>query len=227
MRQSPEFECLGSVLNETYQDLFLGAAPTGHYYEYIPEGPSQSLPVVLFLHGSLGNFKSYLWVWKQMAQQYGFAVVSPTFGAGNWDEAGGEDVIEQAHRYCASHPRLDATRIYLAGLSNGGRGVSLAASRSPDAYRGLIYISPILEPEILLRGSFVAAWKDKPILILHGADDNRVPIDYIREGVDTLKSKGLRVETEFYDNQTHFLFFTIRDQVRVRIGNWLTKEWGS
>ena len=224
MQQSPEFECLGSVLNQTYQDLFLGAAPTGHFYEYIPDGSRQPLPVVIFLHGSLGNFRGYLWVWQRIADQYGFAVVAPTFGAGNWDDEGGEDAIEQVRRYCAHHPRLDPARIYLAGLSNGGRGVCLGARRSPDAYRGLIFISPILEPEVLLSREFVASWKDKPILILHGTDDNRIPIDYIREGVETLERRGMRVDREFYEGQTHFLFFTIRDKVRTRIGEWLLKR---
>jgi predicted peptidase len=147
--------------------------------------------------------------------------VAPTFGAGNWDEPGGEDAIELARRYCASHPAMDPSRIYLAGLSNGGRGVCLGARHSPDAYRGLIFISPVLDPEALLADRFVAAWKDKPILVLHGAADNRIPVSRIREAVALIERRGLRLEFQAYDGQTHFLFFTIRDRVRDKIGNWL------
>ncbi len=222
MRRSPEFECLGSVLNQTYLDLFLGLRPVGHFYEYIPSTVTNArLPVVLFLHGSLGNFRGYLWVWKRIADEYGFAIVAPTFGAGNWDDPGGEDAIEQARQYCASNPAMDSSRIYLAGLSNGGLGVCLGARRSPKAYRGLIFISPVLDLDVLLMDPFVAAWKDKPILILHGTADNRIPSSYISEAVDSMVRNGMHPECKFYDKQTHFLFFTIRDKVSYKIGNWL------
>lgn len=225
MRRAPEFECLGSVLNLTYRDLFLNDRAVGHFYEYIPPSATpERLPVVLFLHGSLGNFRGYLWVWKSLADHYGFAVVAPSFGAGNWDEPGGEAVIEQARRYCASHPRMDPSRIYLAGLSNGGRGACLGARRAPDAYRGLIFLSPVLDTDTLMTPSFVAAWKDKPILILHGTADNRIPVPYVSAAAAALSQAGLQVESQFYDGQTHFLFFSSRAQVGERLGTWLTSH---
>ena len=225
MRRSAEFECLGSVMNHAYRDIFLRAPVIGHFYEYIPKGASRErMPVVIFLHGSLGNFRGYLWVWKRIADTHGFAIVAPTFGAGNWDASGGEAAIEQARQYCVSNPRLDPSRIFLAGLSNGGRGVCLGARRSPNAYRGLILISPVLDTEVLLKSSFVQAWKDKPILVLHGTADNRIPVRYIRGAIALMSGAGMRVDDQIYDGQTHFLFFTMRTQVQDRIGNWLTME---
>jgi poly(3-hydroxybutyrate) depolymerase len=223
MRRSAEFECLGSVMNHAYRDIFFRNPVIGHFYEYIPKSVSRErMPVVIFLHGSLGNFKGYLWVWKRIADTQGFAIVAPTFGAGNWDAPGGEAAIEQARQYCASNPRLDPSRIFLAGLSNGGRGVCLGARRSPNAYRGLIFISPVLDAEVLLKGSFIKDWKDKPILILHGTADNRIPVQYIRGMIGLMLGVGMRVDELIYDGQTHFLFFTMRTQVQDRIGNWLT-----
>jgi pimeloyl-ACP methyl ester carboxylesterase len=223
MRRSAEFECLGSVMNHAYRDIFLRDPVIGHFYEYIPKGASRErMPVVIFLHGSLGNFRGYLWVWKRIADTHGFAIVAPTFGAGNWDASGGEAAIEQARQYCVSNPRLDPSRIFLAGLSNGGRGVCLGARRSPNAYRGLILISPVLDTEVLLKSSFVQAWKDKPILVLHGTADNRIPVRYIRGAIALMSGAGMRVDDQIYDGQTHFLFFTMRTQVQDRIGNWLT-----
>ncbi|HOX04959.1 MAG TPA: dienelactone hydrolase family protein [Planctomycetota bacterium] len=222
MGRSPEFERLGSVLDQSYRDVLFGKAAVGHFYEYIPaKAPAGRLPVVIFLHGSLGNFKGYLWVWKRIADQSGVAVVAPTFGAGNWDRPGGMDAVDHALRYCASHPRMDPSRIHLAGLSNGGRGVCLAANRSPEAYRGLMLISPVIDEQALLAGCFAAAWKDKPILIIHGADDNRVPAPQVREAAESLRAAGLRVETRCWEGQCHFLFFAVRDQVQDRIADWL------
>jgi len=228
MRRSAEFERLGSVMNHAYRDIFLRDPVIGHFYEYIPKGTlRERMPVVIFLHGSLGNFKGYLWVWKRIADTHGFAIVAPTFGAGNWDAPGGEAAIEQARQYCVSNPRLDPSRIFLAGLSNGGRGVCLGAQRSPNAYRGLILISPVLDTEVLLNSSFVKAWKDKPILVLHGTADNRIPVRYIRGVIALMSGAGMRVDEQIYDGQTHFLFFTMRTQVQARIGTWLTLAEGS
>jgi dienelactone hydrolase len=225
MRDSPEFECLGSVLGQTYRDLFLGDRPVGHFYEYLPSVASEErLPVVIFLHGSLGNFKGYMWVWKRIADEYGFAIVAPTFGAGNWNVPGGVDAIEQVRLYCASNPRMDPSRIYLAGVSNGGRGVCLGALRSPNAYQGLIFISPVLDSRRLLADLFVDTWGGKPILVLHGTADNRIPADYINDAVQAMAGRGLRVDCQFYEEQTHFLFFSMRKMVQDRIGNWLANE---
>lgn len=223
MRQAPDFECLGSVMNLCYRDLFLGDRPIGHFYEYVPTtSTKERLPVILFLHGSLGNFKGYLWVWKHLADKLGYAIVAPTFGAGNWNVDGGVDAIERARQYCVSNPRFDPSRIYLAGLSNGGIGVSLGATRSPNSYRGLIYISPVLDPDVLQTNEFRTTWKDKPILVIHGDSDNRIGINYVSRTVGTLEKNGLHVEHEFYPGQTHFLFFTIREKVLARIAEWLS-----
>ncbi len=222
MRRSPEFECLGSVMNHTYRDLFLGDRPIGHFYEYIPKSASsERLPVVIFLHGSFGNFRGYMWVWKRIADEQGVAIVAPTFGAGNWDAPGGEAAIEQARLYCASNPRMDPSRIFLAGLSNGGRGVCIGARRTPNGYRGLLFISPVLDTEGLLTDTFTESWKDKPILIIHGTTDNRIPVDYVRRAIDSMTRVGMHIESQLYEGQTHFLFFTMRKQMQDRIGNWL------
>lgn len=223
MLRSPEFECLGSAMNLTYRDLLLGDRPTGHLYEYIPKSDSSApLPVILFLHGSLGNFRGYLWVWKRIADEHGFAIVAPTFGTGNWDAPGGDVAIERARLYCSAHPKLDPSRIYLAGLSNGGRGVCLGAGQTPDAWRGLVLISPVVDTRLLLTDAFKRRWAGKPILVLHGTADNRIPVGYIDRAVETIKGLSPRIEYERFDRQTHFLFFTIRRQVQDRIGIWLS-----
>jgi pimeloyl-ACP methyl ester carboxylesterase len=221
MRASPEFERLGSVMDQAYRDLFFGQRPIGHFYEYVPAGTEERLPVVIFLHGSLGNFRGYLWVWKSFADRHRVAVVAPTFGAGRWNEPGGAEAVDAALRYCTAHPRMDPSRVYLAGLSNGGLGVCLAARQSPDAYRGLILISPVLDLRSMFAGRSEGSLKDKPVLILHGAADNRVPLGYVQNAAEEMRAFGMRVDTVIYGDQSHFLFFTLRDRLQERIGSWM------
>lgn len=224
MRQSSDFERLGSALGYTYGDLSLRQRPVGHMYEYIPERPaSQKLPVVIFLHGSLGNFRGYMWVWKKIADAQGVAIVAPTFGAGNWDAPGGVAALENARRYCLSNPRFDPARIFLAGLSNGGRGTCMEVQSAPDCYRGLIFISPVLYPQPWESQSFRDAWKSKRVLVLHGSKDNRIPAAYVSSSVAGMRSAGLPVTYRLYEGQTHFLFFTLRTEVQDLIGEWLSE----
>lgn len=225
MQQSDEFSRLGSVMNYVYRDIFLGSRPTGHFYQYIPklDGNNGKLPVILFLHGSLGNFKGYLWMWKKFADEHGFAIVAPSFGLGNWYLDGGVEAIEKARQYCFSHPRMDSKRIYLAGLSNGGTGVTRAAAANGGAYAGFIFISPVIEDDIILMEQFLNVCKSRRVLVLHGEEDERIPAKYVKQSVTILKKQGVNVESRFYPEEDHFLLFSKADQIRGDIAAWLLK----
>jgi pimeloyl-ACP methyl ester carboxylesterase len=223
MRRSEDFVRLGSVLNCAYRDMFLGSRPAGHLYEYVPPAGKDAgpLPVILFLHGSLGNFKGYLWVWKRLADRHGYAVVAPTFGAGNWYLDGGAQAVERARSYCARHPRMDAGRIFLAGLSNGGTGTSRAAAANPEGYAGLVFISPVMEPEVLSSEAFAAGWKGRRVLVLSGSEDRRIPIGYVRDAVKGMAERGAAVTSRLYPGEDHFLLFSRPEEVMRDIAAWL------
>ena len=195
MQQSEEFHRLGSAMNYVYRDMFLGSRPGYHYYQYIPmtRPPGDKLPVILFLHGSLGNFKGYLWVWKKFADEHGYAIVAPSFGQGNWYLPGGLDTIEQARRHCLAHPRLDGKRIYLAGLSNGGTGLTRAIAANGADYAGFIFISPVIENDIIMTPQFLAGCSGRRILVIHGRDDERIPAIRVEESVALMKKQDVHV----------------------------------
>ncbi len=222
MQEDSEFAEIGSVMHYAYAEL--GDLPFNvrHLYEYIPRQVSQEkLPVILFFFFFLGNFRGYLWVWKQFADAHQFAIVAPSFGFGNWQRQGGVAVIEAARQYCVEHPGLDEDRIILAGLSNGGLGVSRAAGVNPYGYHGLLYISCVLERIVLVSPEFVQGWKGRPVLILHGSQDARIPKDYIDRTVLDLYHNGLWPEVRFYDDEDHFLIFSKRVEIMGQIGRWV------
>ncbi len=223
-RHTDAFIDVGSSLGTVYEDLFLAKRTVGHLYTYIPEtGQEGPLPVILFLHGSLGNFKGYLWVWKAFADEHGVAIVAPSFGIGNWYLEGGMDAVEAALEVCQDHPELDADRIVLAGLSNGGTGVSRAASLKPEAFRGLMFLSPVIEREVVGNMSFADSWSDRPVLVITGAMDRRIPLTYVEEAVTDMTDRGIRVTSNVFPSEDHFLFFSIPDQVMDEVAAW----WGT
>lgn len=226
MDQSAEFRALGSNLNYCYRELFLLPFDSGHTYVYIPATPrsGKKLPVILFLHGSLGNFKGYLWVLKALADRHPCAVVAPSFGDGNWNRDNGEKAVERTLQWITMQPQLDDRRVYLACISNGGRGLLRAAIKDPFAYRGLISISGYLEEELVQSGRFVQGWAGRPILVMQGKKDERVPPEDVERAVSTMSLNGLKVTYRNWPEEDHFLFFSARSEVIRVLDQWLSQN---
>jgi predicted esterase len=224
MQHDPDFVSVGSAMGDVFSDMLGLRFNAGHLYAYIPEHkPGEKLPVILFLHGAGGNFKAFVWNWKRLADSRGIAIVAPSFGCGSWHHRGGMEAIDIAYEYCRRHPELDSQRIILAGLSNGGIGVSRAMCLNPERYCGLVYISPVLEPDVVGSPVFLQACAGKPILVLHGDEDERIPRRYVEEPLRSLAGK-VSVEAKYYAGEDHFLILSKRDEVLEQVGKWMGKE---
>ncbi len=224
MESDPDFHQLGSVMGWAYAELRGKPFDVGHYYLYVPKGKhSEPLPAIVFLHGSGGNFKVYMWLWSKLAEKQQVVIIAPSFGFGNWGQPGGQRAVVRALQDAASVVRIDEDRIYLAGLSNGGLGVSRLAEAMPDKFRGLIFISPVMATEIVDRKQFLDEWKGRPALILFGEADRRVPENYIRKRIANFEAGGVDVTAVYYPGEDHFLFFSQAEDVLEKISNWLSR----
>ena len=227
MRHANRMEDVGSQLGANYAEL-LGHEFRNHQgYVYRPDTAAvdEALPVFLFLHGSLGNFKGYIWVLHSLANQHRFAIIAPTFGAGNWNRKGGVEAIEQWIQYCESQPGLDGSRIILAGLSSGGRGVSHIWAKYPNRFHGIILLSPVIESEIPLT-AFRAAeiTPSTPLLIIHGDNDRRIPLNGLLPHFRALTSEGISCDLTRFPDEDHFLFFSQPETVIEKISQWLKEK---
>lgn len=224
MEQDPNFHRLGSVLGWGYADLLGQSFEVGHYYLYIPQQrPSGALPVLVFLHGSAGNFKTYTWVWSRLAEQEGMVIIAPSFGFGNWRYAESIDVVSRALADAATQVEIDPNRVYLAGLSNGGLGVSYLALAQPERFRGLIFLSPVMRETIIDDSAFLEKWRGRPVLVVTGAEDERIPLGYVQQRVDVLQAGGVKVTEHIYPGQDHFLIFSQPEAIRTDVSRWLAQ----
>jgi predicted esterase len=217
MEQAPEFVALGTALPDAYADR-----DSAHLYAYAPaHDPTQRLPTVLFLHGSGGNFKSYLYLWKRFADRTRTAVVLPSFGWGNWYERGGVEAVERARAWAVASLGADERRIFLVGLSNGGTGVTRAAAAYPAGYCGLAFVSGVLEDEILRGPKGAPRALPWPMLMIHGPDDDRVPLVDVTASVGRLRAQGAAVDLRVVEHEDHFLFFDRDEQVLATVEEWI------
>ncbi|MBE7550048.1 MAG: hypothetical protein HS126_03080 [Anaerolineales bacterium] len=222
MESDPNFHQLGSVMGWAYAEVIHLPFEVGHYYLYIPKNrPAGPLPALAFLHGSFGNFKTYTWVWSKLAEREGLVIIAPSYGFGNWRSADSVTLISQVLTDAATQVELDPDRLYLAGLSNGGLGVSRLASAQPEKFRGLIFLSPVMEADLVGSPVFHQAWHERPVLVITGAADERIPLSYVQQRIAVFKAGGVAVTERVYPGETHFLFFSQPEAVLSDISAWL------
>ncbi len=224
MDKDEKFRDAGSALGMCYGDIFLGMREKLHFYEYVPRHLGRKpYPALIFLHGSMGNFKGYMWVLKGLADSMGVAIIAPTYGCGNWYLDRECSVLNAVYAYCRSNPELDPDKIILAGLSNGGTGVTRAVKDHGHRYAGVILLSAVVERGVISDPAFIANAVDGRFLIIHGMDDNRIPAACARECEGMLKQEGLAVESRYYGGEDHFLFFSRRAEIVKDMAGWMGK----
>jgi pimeloyl-ACP methyl ester carboxylesterase len=223
MDQDRNFQQLGSVLGWSYAELLGRPFDVGHYFLYVPKARAAGpLPAILFLHGSAGNFKAYLWVWSRLAEQQGMVIIAPSFGFGNWRHPEGTKAALSALDDAATLVSLDSGRIYLAGLSNGGLGVSHLAATAPERFAGLIFISAVMDTHPVDGLTFQEQWRGRPVLILAGEADDRVRLSDTQLQLSRLQASAVGVRSIIYPGEDHFLFFSQRERVLNDIAQWLS-----
>lgn len=218
--QSHDFVQIGSAMGEAYSDMFHRADSVGHAYVYRPTNrPGERLPVLVFLHGWLGNMKAYVWSWSRLAEQHGFVVICPTFRNGVWSGQSAEKTLRWLDTLIREDPTCNADRVIVVGLSNGGTGVTRWATVLPQTYCGLVMISPLMRNTV--SPEFVSAVGPRPILVVHGGKDSRIPPTYVRDAVARMHEKGLQVQAICYPEEDHVLLLSSRDRLQSDIVSWM------
>ena len=222
LRTDTDFRDSSSVLGMAYKDLFLVQRNKRHFYEYRPEKAHGG--VLIFLHGSLGNFKGYVWSLKETADALGITILAPTYGMGNWQHDKECSRVSEMIAYCQTDDTLINKRLYLGGISNGGRGCLRAVQQFGSSFAGVILISPVMESHLIDSPSFQSASLGLPFLILHGTDDRRIPFHSIRKTVKMLENIGARVELRSWEGEDHFLMFQKRDALKSILAPWIQAQ---
>jgi pimeloyl-ACP methyl ester carboxylesterase len=173
------------------------------YRVYVPKSydGKTAQPLVVLLHGALGNEKSYFGplydeaTIKGEMEKRGWIFVTPN-GRGRFSTYQGtglEDVLS-VMKAAQRDYKIDAARIYLTGHSMGGLGTWEVARNHPELFAA---ISPVagagrIQPDDLAK--LLAAIKPLPLLIVQGAKDGIVPPQGSREMFAAAQKAGLNVK---------------------------------
>lgn len=167
--------------------------PHYQYLTYLPKqydlSGKKQWPLIIYLHGKsacgndLDKVKRYgLPFFTDRGMQLDAIAVAPQCPEGkNWTT---EDWFTPFMNELAEKYRIDTTRIYLTGMSLGGFGTWDLAIKYPHKFAA---IAPLCGGG---RPQQVCVIKDVPIWVIHGDQDEQVPISRSEEMVDALKKCG-------------------------------------
>lgn len=201
---------------EALRSLLTGRDDSNHLFVVEPGDHQPPSGLIVFLHGHGGNSVLYPHLLRDWATSRRMLVVCPTFGHGNWESPRGIDAVRRAIAVGRRQLPGGATRVYLAGISQGGAGVIRAARAEASAISGLILISPTIEPDQL-----TAPWAGMPALVIQGEDDHNVTAGSVRRGVGLMRAAGADVTFHMLDGEDHFLFFARRAETLKMLGQWM------
>jgi predicted peptidase len=190
---------------------------------------SKRFPLILSLHGvgergdDLEKLKSHgLPQFLETQDDFPFIVIAPQCPTdSDWSIEMDALIVllEESKRTY----RVDDSRVYLTGLSMGGRGALQLAVLQPHQFAALVPICPS-RPEILKRPERLAQLKSIPMWFFHGAQDPVIPVEQSVQLVDELKLIGAQVQLTIYPNAKHNAWQ--RTYANPELYAWLLRQKG-
>jgi phospholipase/carboxylesterase len=164
---------------------------------YVPESYDAAAPhpVVFALHGGSGNGRAFLWSWVRAARTRGAIVVAPSSIGQTWAIQGRDPDsprLAQILRFVQQRWTIDATRILLTGMSDGGTFTYTSGLATGAPFTHLAPVVAAFHP-------MLTAMVDSerihglPLHILHGDKDWMFPRQMAEDAAKHFTAAGANV----------------------------------
>ena len=167
---------------------------------------SKQYPIFIFLHGGVTNdwfFTNFLTNNFHIPQNDSYIIVRPSKLQMDWDPKKVLDVLEDVKTQMS----VDDDRVYLTGLSMGGRGTFIVAAELPDYFAAIMPLSPHHTPYSYLPLAEEVA--HLPIWMSHGDSDNTSSYDLASQMAQELQDLGAEIEIHTVIGGEHGGWFSI------------------
>jgi phospholipase/carboxylesterase len=166
-------------------------------WAYVPEtyDPDKPLPLVVALHGGSGRGRSFLWSWVRDARSRGVIVLAPTSLSQTWALQGQDQDsprLASLVNYARSSWNIDATRMMLTGMSDGGTFAYVSGLEASSPFTHLAPVAAAFHP-MLVQMADAERLKGLPIHIIHGLEDWMFPVTMAREAQRYFEAAGSAV----------------------------------
>jgi phospholipase/carboxylesterase len=201
----------------------------GGFSLYVPEyyTPDRAWPLVMALHGGSGNGRGFLWSWLRDARSRGAILVAPTAtgDASNkttWALMGDDTDTPNLARILdsvRSRWNIDAQRMLLTGMSDGGTFCYVTGFESTSPFTHLAPVSATFHP-LMVEMADAERLRGLPIHIVHGRLDWMFPVQVARQTRQALSAAGADVTYRELDDLSH----TYPREINAEILDWLNGE---
>jgi predicted peptidase len=170
--------------------------------------PEKKWPLMLFLHGAGERGLNDMVLLRKHGiprvveeRDLPFITVSPQCPPNSWWADYRPELLALIDHVSGTH-RVDATRVYLTGLSMGGFGSWHLAAENPQRFAAVV---PICGGGVWAYGfpERVLALKNTPVWAFHGAKDPTVPLAESETLVNKLQACGGKVRFTIYADAGH------------------------
>ncbi len=161
---------------------------TYRYSLSVPQSyePIREYALVVCLHGAGFTGEAYLDRWKtRLGERY--ILACPTYPSGAWFTRRAEDLVLATVRAVQQRYRIDPNRIFLSGMSNGGIGAWLIGMHHAPLFAGLAPMASGIDDVLF---PFLENLRATPVYIIHGSQDQVMPVELSRKLADELKNLG-------------------------------------
>ena len=193
----------------------------GGFWLYVPEhyAPNRAWPLVMALHGGSGTGRQFLWNWLRDARSRGAILVAPTSVQSTWalmrpdpDTAN----LLRILKFIALRWNVDAKRLLLTGMSDGGTFTYTSGLRAQSPFTHLAPIAAAFHPMLVQLGD-PTRMRGLPIHIIHGILDWMFPSELARQAHLALASAGAAVSYREVDDLSH----TYPGELNAVLLSWL------
>lgn len=179
--------------------LGLASGRDGQFFIPAAAKSGKKLPLMVFLHGATFDSNESIEAMQSQAESAGFLLLAPDSRGRTWDAARGDfgvdiEFIDRAMQIAFRQCPVDASRISIAGFSDGASYALSVGMANGDLFTRVIAFSPgFIVPSTVPVGK-------PPIFIAHGTRDRILPIDQTsRRIVPQLQVDGYNVNYQEFD----------------------------
>lgn len=148
--------------------------------------PTRDYALIVCLHGAGFTGEAYLDRWKSRLGE-GYILACPTYPAGAWFTRPAEDLVLATVKVVQQRYRIDPNRIFLSGMSNGGIGAWLIGMHHAPLFAGLAPMASGIDDVLF---PFLENLRTTPVYIIHGSQDQVMPVELSRKLAGELKNLG-------------------------------------
>ena len=156
---------------------------------YVPPSytPDRAYPLIVCLHGAGFTGEAYLERWVPRLEDR-YILACPTITMGAWWTRFGEDLTLTILQSVSVEYHVDPDRIFLTGMSNGGIGTWIIGMHHADIFAGIAPMASGLDDVLF---PFIENLANTPVYVIHGAEDQVMPVQLSRDLVQEMKRRGV------------------------------------